>query len=190
MKKNPPDYYDKFTCIADQCGITCCQEWKIGVDADTNRKWKKIFPPEDVLPQKKNLSAYTTKKRRRTGDRTDRRTQMSFLNENKLCKLVTAYGDNVLSETCAVFREVHRFKTHEEETLMPCCPAVIDLLRKKDRRGIYARKSNRNRSRQKIHSCESTHALYPGKAESYFWMGTIVWRNPTLWILYHKGNFR
>ena len=53
---------------------------------------------------------------------------MSFLNKNKLCKLVTAYGDNVLSETCAVFpREVHRFKTHEEETLMPCCPAVIDL---------------------------------------------------------------
>ena len=56
-----------------------------------------------------------------------------FLNENKLCKLVTAYGDNVLSETCAVFpREVHRFKTHEEETLMPCCPAVIDLLREEE----------------------------------------------------------
>ena len=62
MKRIRPDYYDKFACIADQCSITCCQEWKIGVDADTNRKWKKIFPPEDVLPQKKNLSAYTTEK--------------------------------------------------------------------------------------------------------------------------------
>ena len=51
MKRIRSDYYDKFTCIADQCSITCCQEWKIGVDADTNRKWKKIFPPEDVLPQ-------------------------------------------------------------------------------------------------------------------------------------------
>ena len=39
MKRIRPDYYDKFACIADQCSITCCQEWKIGVDADTNRKW-------------------------------------------------------------------------------------------------------------------------------------------------------
>ena len=140
MKRIRPDYYDKFACIADQCSITCCQEWKIGVDADTNRKWKKIFPPKDVSPQKKNLSAYTTKK---DGGRVIELTEehkCPFLNENKLCKLVTAYGDNVLSETCAVFpREVHRFKTHEEETLMPCCPAVIDLLREEEPQRIYAR---------------------------------------------------
>lgn len=38
------------------------------------------------------------------------------------------YSDEVLSETCALFpREIHRFSTHEERTLMPCCPAVIDL---------------------------------------------------------------
>lgn len=34
-------------------------------------------------------------------------------------------------ETCRVFpREVHVFEDHEEETLMPCCPAVIDLWEK------------------------------------------------------------
>ena len=37
-KKICPDYYDEFSCIADQCPITCCQEWKIAVDADTNRR--------------------------------------------------------------------------------------------------------------------------------------------------------
>ncbi len=151
MKRIRPDYYDKFTCIADQCTITCCQEWKIGVDADTNRKWKKIFPPEDVSPQKKNLSAYTTKK---DGGRVIELTEehkCPFLNENKLCKLVTAYGDNVLSETCAVFpREVHRFKTHEEETLMPCCPAVIDLLREEEPQRIYAGETARFYIREKL----------------------------------------
>ena len=151
MKRIRPDYYDKFTCIADQCSITCCQEWKIGVDADTNRKWKKIFPPEDVSPQKKNLSAYTTKK---DGGRVIELTEehkCPFLNENKLCKLVTAYGDNVLSETCAVFpREVHRFKTHEEETLMPCCPAVIDLLREEEPQRIYAGETARFYIREKL----------------------------------------
>ena len=151
MKRIRPDYYDKFTCIADQCSITCCQEWKIGVDADTNRKWKKIFPPEDVSPQKKNLSAYTTKK---DGGRVIELTgehKCPFLNKNKLCKLVTAYGDNVLSETCAVFpREVHRFKTHEEETLMPCCPAVIDLLREEEPQRIYAGETARFYIREKL----------------------------------------
>lgn len=129
MRRIRPDYYDKFQCIADRCTITCCQEWKIAVDAKTNRKWKKLLPPEDVKPQKKNLSAYTTN---RSGNRVIGLTEdhkCPFLNNNKLCKLVTAYGDKVLSETCAVFpREVHSFENHEEETLMPCCPAVIDLL--------------------------------------------------------------
>ena len=62
MKQIRPDYYDHFSCTADQCPITCCQEWKIGVDADTNRKWKKLQAPETVPEQKKNLSAYTIKK--------------------------------------------------------------------------------------------------------------------------------
>ena len=133
MKRIRPDYYEKFPCIAGLCSITCCQEWKIAVDADTNRKWKKLLPPQDVTPQKKNLSAYTTNK---NGGRVIELTEdhkCPFLNKNKLCKLVTAYGDKVLSETCTVFpREVHRFSEWEEETLMPCCPAVIDLLRKEE----------------------------------------------------------
>ena len=133
MKRIRPDYYEKFQCIAGLCSITCCQEWKIAVDADTNRKWKKLLPPQDVTPQKKNLSAYTTNK---NGGRVIELTEdhkCPFLNKNKLCKLVTAYGDKVLSETCTVFpREVHRFSEWEEETLMPCCPAVIDLLRKEE----------------------------------------------------------
>ena len=128
MRRIRPDYYDRFRCIADKCTITCCQEWKIAVDADTNRKWKKLLPPENVKPQKKNLSAYTDNQ---SGNRVIVLTEdhkCPFLNEDKLCKLVVAYGDKVLSETCTVFpREVHCFTEHEEETLMPCCPAVIDL---------------------------------------------------------------
>lgn len=137
MKRIRPDYYDKFTCIADKCPITCCQEWKIAVDADTNRKWKKIFPPEEVQPQKKNLSAYTTKKDGIRVIELDEEHKCPFLNENKLCKLVTRYGEKVLSETCTVFpREVHHFETHEEETLMPCCPAVVDLFATENTRQI------------------------------------------------------
>ena len=98
-----------------------------------------------------SLFAYTTKK---DGGRVIELTgehKCPFLNENKLCKLVTAYGDNVLSETCAVFpREEHRFKTHEEEALMPCCPAVIDLLREEEPQRIYAGETARFYIREKL----------------------------------------
>lgn len=129
MKRLRPDYYDRFTCIAGACPITCCQEWKINVDDDTARRWKKLAPPAAVEEQKKHLYAYTTRKdgERVIGLTPDHRCP--FLNDDKLCKLVCAYGDQVLSKTCQDFpREVLRFRTHEEETLMSACPAVLDLL--------------------------------------------------------------
>lgn len=60
MKQIRPDYYDHFSCTADQCPITCCQEWKISVDDHTNNCWKKLAPPTDTIPAKTRLSAYTT----------------------------------------------------------------------------------------------------------------------------------
>lgn len=128
MRRVRPDYYEKFQCIADRCTITCCQEWKIGVDNETNRKWKKLLPPDTVVDKKKNLSAYTVKKDGMRVIALDEKHCCPFLNEEKLCRLVCTYTDRVLSDTCTQFpREVHRFSTHEEETLMPCCPAVIDI---------------------------------------------------------------
>ncbi len=128
MRRVRPDYYEKFQCIADQCTITCCQEWKIGVDNETNRKWKKLLPPDTVVDKKKNLSAYTVKKDGMRVIALDEKHRCPFLNEEKICRLVCTYTDRVLSDTCTQFpREVHRFSAHEEETLMPCCPAVIDI---------------------------------------------------------------
>lgn len=128
MRRVRPDYYEKFQCIANRCTITCCQEWKIGVDNETNRKWKKLLPPDMVVDKKKNLSAYTVKKDGMRVIALDEKHRCPFLNEEKLCRLLCTYTDRVLSDTCTQFpREVHRFSTHEEETLMPCCPAVIDI---------------------------------------------------------------
>lgn len=133
MKRLHPDYYEYFTCIAGSCPITCCQEWKIAVDDDTARRWKKLAPPSDVAEQKKNLNAYTTYK---DGERVIGLTpdhKCPFLNDDKLCKLVCAYGDTVLSKTCRDFpREILKFRTHEEESLMAACPAVLDIWREMD----------------------------------------------------------
>lgn len=127
MKNYQPDYYNNFKCIADKCSITCCQEWKIAVDDATNRKWKKLSA-DKVSGKSDNLSSYTYHKDGSLVIKLDEKHRCPFLSKDKLCHLVMTYSDEVLSETCALFpREIHRFSTHEERTLMPCCPAVIDL---------------------------------------------------------------
>lgn len=127
MKNYQPDYYNKFKCIADKCSITCCQEWKIAVDNATNRKWKKLSA-DKVSGKSDNLSSYTCHKDGSLVIQLDEKHRCPFLSKDKLCHLVMTYSDEVLSETCTLFpREIHRFSTHEERTLMPCCPAVIDL---------------------------------------------------------------
>lgn len=127
MKNYQPDYYNNFKCIADKCSITCCQEWKIAVDDATNRKWKKLSA-DKVSGKSDNLSSYTCHKDGSLVIQLDEKHRCPFLSNDKLCHLVMTYSDEVLSETCSLFpREIHRFSTHEERTLMPCCPAVIDL---------------------------------------------------------------
>lgn len=127
MKNYQPDYYNKFKCIADKCSITCCQEWKIAVDDATNRKWMKLST-DKLSGKSNNLSSYTCCKDGSLVIKLDKKHRCPFLSKDKLCHLVMTYSDEVLSETCTLFpREIHRFSTHEERTLMPCCPAVIDL---------------------------------------------------------------
>ena len=134
MERIRPNYYEQFTCIADKCPITCCQEWKIAVDEETSRKWKTMEPPETLRRHRTHLSDYTIRKEGERVIRLEEDHRCPFLADNKLCCLVSAYGDAVLSETCTVFpREVHVFANYEEETLMPCCPAVIDLLERQQK---------------------------------------------------------
>ena len=131
MEIRKPEYYDKFVCIADKCSMTCCREWKIGVDDETNQKWKALEPPKEVRPTRKNLSQYTGKKDGSRVIALNKKHLCPFLDEHKLCRLVCTYGDDVLSETCRIFpREIHEFSDRKELFLMPSCPAVIDLMRK------------------------------------------------------------
>lgn len=44
-----PDFYGDFHCIGGQCSFTCCKEWKIAVDHETKKHWRKMDVPETVL---------------------------------------------------------------------------------------------------------------------------------------------
>lgn len=122
-KEIKPEFYDKFSCIADQCSFTCCQEWKITVDEETYQNWK-LKLVKDVWKQT----------HKQDGNRVitlDREKRCPHLNECGLCSLVLSHGEKIISKTCHTFpREEHSFSNRKELTLMPCCPEVVDYLKK------------------------------------------------------------
>ncbi len=131
MKEIKTDYYDTFTCIADKCSFTCCQEWKIAVDDETYIKWNRL----SLTKQNNNyLDQYVKQKDGTHVIALNEQKQCPFLNEQKLCKLVLNFGDEVLSETCAIFpRQIHEFADRKEYSLIACCPEVVDLMNQQDK---------------------------------------------------------
>ncbi len=137
-----PDFYKDFHCIGGQCSFTCCKEWKIAVDPETKKRWRKLSVPETVLESgrvpehacrssldKAHLSQFVMKKD--GGEIIELLPNMRcpFLEDTELCRLVLDYGEECLSETCHVFpRETHEFANRTERTLVSCCPEIVDRL--------------------------------------------------------------
>ncbi len=137
-----PDFYKDFHCIGGQCSFTCCKEWKIAVDHETKKRWRKLSVPETVLESgrvpehacrstldKAQLSQFVMKKD--GGEIIELLSNMRcpFLEDTELCRLVLDYGEECLSETCHVFpRETHEFADRTERTLVSCCPEIVDRL--------------------------------------------------------------
>ena len=137
-----PDFYKDFHCIGGQCSFTCCKEWKIAVDPETKKRWRKLSVPETVLESgrvpehacrssldKAHLSQFVMKKD--GGEIIELLPNMRcpFLEDTELCRLVLDYGEECLSETCHVFpRETHEFADWTERTLVSCCPEIVDRL--------------------------------------------------------------
>ena len=137
-----PDFYGDFHCIGGQCSFTCCKEWKIAVDHETKKRWRKMDVPETVLESgrvpkhaclstsdKAQLSQFVVKKD--GGEIIELLPNMRcpYLEDSELCRLVLDYGEACLSETCHVFpRETHEFTDRTERTLVSCCPEIVDRL--------------------------------------------------------------
>lgn len=137
-----PDFYGDFHCIGGQCSFTCCKEWKIAVDHETKKRWRKMDVPNIVLESgrvpehacrstldKAQLSQFVVKKD--GGEIIELLPNMRcpFLEDSELCRLVLDYGEACLSETCHVFpRETHEFTDRTERTLVSCCPEIVDRL--------------------------------------------------------------
>lgn len=138
-----PEFYNDFHCIGGQCSFTCCKEWKIAVDPETKKRWRKMDVPGTILESgrvpehacvhasKSTVELYQFVTKKDGADIIELLPNMRcpFLEDSDLCRLVLDYGEACLSETCHVFpRETHEFPDRTERTLVSCCPEIVDRL--------------------------------------------------------------
>ncbi len=127
------NYYDTFKCIAGDCPLTCCQEWRIGVDDHTLQKWQGVNLKANNQDGENKLGVHLCShvKSDESGHviTLNKEKKCPFLNQDKLCRLVTELGEDYLSETCTTFpRQINTFENRTEYSLDTGCPAVVDLL--------------------------------------------------------------
>ena len=124
MREIAPDYYPRFQCIADQCRHSCCIGWEIDVDEESLRKYLSMSGTlGDELRHLIDTDGETAHFRLAEHDR------CPFLNDQGLCRLILAEGEDILCQIC---RDHPRFRnefSHMTEIgLGLCCEAAAKLI--------------------------------------------------------------
>lgn len=114
-----------FACTGADCSYTCCQGWRIDVDAATAKKYKKCKDEEwsDLL--KNNLEPPTNKKGYYTIKLTEE-GYCPFLRDG-LCGLQKKFGGDFLGIVCNAFPRCYNYlpKNKVEKGFYLACPEVV-----------------------------------------------------------------
>lgn len=117
-----PDYYKKFSCIADKCPDTCCGKWQIVIDDDSLERYQEYdgdYRPE--LHRKVNWKEGVF--------RHGRSGKCAFLRDDMLCDLYIHMGKESLCTTCREYpRHTEEFENVREVSLSLSCPEVARIL--------------------------------------------------------------
>lgn len=118
-----PDFYSDFQCIASACSHSCCLGWEIDVDKDTAQLYGELPGPlGDELREQLCLLPEPHFKMTADG-------RCPFLNDKGLCRLILAYGEDVLCDICREHpRFYNDFPQRQEAGLGLCCEEAARLL--------------------------------------------------------------
>lgn len=125
-----PQYMREFSCIGSACEDSCCIGWRVDIDEDTYKKYKKSRDLElkplfekNVTRQRSKSSAMSYAKIRMENE-----GRCSFLSEENLCKVQLNIGAEFLSNTCTVYpRSINSINGVVEKSATMSCPEAARL---------------------------------------------------------------
>lgn len=117
-----PSYYFTFRCLADKCEDTCCAGWQIVIDKKSLNKYKRVKGA--FRRRLQNSVDWISGTFRQSEDK-----RCAFLNDDNLCDMYLALGENSLCRTCTMYpRHVEEFENVREITLSVSCPEAARIL--------------------------------------------------------------
>lgn len=91
-----PEYYDEFSCIASRCKDSCCAGWEIDIDDESYEYYRSVEGPfGDRLRESMFVAEDGGYRFKLKGPK-----RCAMLNDNNLCDLYTALGEEALCEVC------------------------------------------------------------------------------------------
>ena len=120
MKYYFPDDYDGFSCLKGQCRHTCCAGWEIDIDQYTWQIYQELPGPVG-----EKVRASVTRTDDAVSFRLDQKGRCPMLNEENLCTLILAFGEDALCDICTDHPRYRNFFSDRVETgLGLCCEAA------------------------------------------------------------------
>lgn len=94
-----PEYYDEFSCIASRCKDSCCAGWEIDIDDESYEYYRSVEGPfGDRLRESMFVAEDGGCRFKLKGPK-----RCAMLNDNNLCDLYTALGEEALCEVCTEY---------------------------------------------------------------------------------------
>jgi lysine-N-methylase len=127
-----PKYADSFRCIGSACEDTCCAGWTVPIDRATWEKYQSL--PESPLRVLMEANVLRNAECTEAGTafakiRMNGANQCPMLTEERLCRIHTELGEELLSHACATYpRIVHSLGGMEERALSLSCPEAARLV--------------------------------------------------------------
>ncbi len=118
-----PDYYEKFTCIADKCKHNCCIGWEIDIDDDTLSFYENHSG--ELKERLKNSISYENTPHFILTEN----ERCPFLNDKNLCDIICTLGEEHICDICTQHPRFHNeLPDRIESGLGLCCEEACRLI--------------------------------------------------------------
>lgn len=124
MRVRTPDYYRNFKCIDKKCTDTCCAGWEVDLDEDSCRYYRSV---DGAFGERLKRVMVFEEGENRFKLRENGRCP--FLNDENLCDLYIALGEDKLCKTCAEHpRYKNDFGDLREKGISISCPEAARII--------------------------------------------------------------
>jgi len=168
-----PRYMANFKCTGPGCEDNCCIGWRIEVDEETYKKYRRLRRPE-LAPL---LEKAVTRNRSNPGPRRYAKIRLKpdgwcpFLTDERLCQLQLVLGEEYLCNTCYVYpRNFNEVNGVIEKSATLSCPEAAKLALLDPRVMEFDEVEEQLGRPQVIKSRLNTLDLkWSGRPQRYFW---------------------